>query len=483
MAGDPGRPANDGGSPGESQQQRPGAHTRVLGLVPLACGMRPARSPAAGRLLKVMRHGRRADLVIEAVPERMELKRAVFAELDLACRSDTILATNTSSLSVTALAAGTARPARVAGLHFFNPAPAMKLVEVISTVLTAAGTGEALARLARGLGKTPVQVRDRAGFVVNMLLLPYLNHAVRLLESGHAKREDIDKAATGGLGLPMGPLALLDLIGLDTSLSILEALHAEFGGSRYAPAPLLRSLAEAGLTGRKSGRGFYEYQEKSVPAAPAEGLISNAASPRTPGTVMVIENGAVTLAADLASAITAAGIRVVRHQVAEADLVIVAAEPTRRVLDAALACGRPAHVVGVHPVGQEAAGPRFAELIVTHLTAASAAAAAIALAAKLGVDVVTSRDRPGFLTAAVAYPQLNDAVRMIQDGYATPADIDTAMTLGCGYPRGPLQMLDDIGPAPVFDVLSAMHASSGDPAFAPAPLLAEYAAAGTLFRG
>ena len=265
--------------------------------------------------------------------------------------------------------------------------------------------------------------------------------------------------------------------------ALARALHAEFGGSRYAPAPLLRSLAEAGLTGRKSGRGFYEYQEKSVPAAPAEGLISNAASPRTPGTVMVIENGAVTLAADLASAITAAGIRVVRHQVAEADLVIVAAEPTRRVLDAALACGRPAHVVGVHPVGQEAAGPRFAELIVTHLTAASAAAAAIALAAKLGVDVVTSRDRPGFLTAAVAYPQLNDAVRMIQDGYATPADIDTAMTLGCGYPRGPLQMLDDIGPAPVFDVLSAMHASSGDPAFAPAPLLAEYAAAGTLFRG
>jgi 3-hydroxybutyryl-CoA dehydrogenase len=122
--------------------------------------------------------------------------------------------------------------------------------------------------------------------------------------------------------------------------------------------------------------------------------------------------------------------------VAAADLVIVAAEPTRRVLDAALACGRPAHVVGVHPVGQEAAWPGFAELIVTHLTAASAAAAAAALAAKLGVDAVTSRDRPGFLTAAVAYPQLNDAVRMIQDGYATPADIDTAMTLGCGYRAG-----------------------------------------------
>ncbi len=287
-----------------------------------------------------------ADLVIEAVPERMDLKRAVFAELDLACRPDTILATNTSSLSVTALAAGTQHPARVAGLHFFNPAPVMKLVEVISTVLTAPGTGEALARLAHALGKTPVQVSDRAGFLVNTLLLPYLNHAVRLLETGHANREDIDKAATVGLGLPMGPLALLDLIGLDTSLSILEALQVEFGGSRYSPAPLLRRLAEAGLTGRKSGRGFYAYPGKSVPPAPAADLTDKTESRRPPSTVMVIEDGAVTLAADLASAITAASISVVR-QAAEADLVIVAAQPARRVLDAALACDRPAHVVGI----------------------------------------------------------------------------------------------------------------------------------------
>jgi 3-hydroxybutyryl-CoA dehydrogenase len=439
----------------------------------IVAGVRAADSIAAGVA--------GADLVIEAVPERMDLKRAVFGELDLACRPGTILATNTSSLSVTRLAAGIRHPGRVAGLHFFNPAPVMKLVEVVSTVLTAPGTGEALAGLVRGVGKTPVQVGDRAGFVVNPLLVGYLNHAVGLLEVGHATREDIDKAATCGVGLPMGPLALLDLIGLDTSLSVLEVLQAEFGGSRFAPAPLLRRLAEAGLTGRKSGRGFYHYQEKSVHNAPADEPARSRASP--PATVTLIENGAVTLAADLADTLTAAGIGVVRPPAAEAGLVLVAADPAHRVLDGALASGRPADAVGIHLAGPEAGRPALAELIVTHLTAARAAATAAALAARLGLGAVTARDRPGFLTAALACPHLNDAARMVQDGYATAADIDTAMMLGCGYPRGPLEMLDDLGPAAVLGVLSAMYASSADPAFAPAPLLAEHAAAGTRFRG
>jgi 3-hydroxybutyryl-CoA dehydrogenase len=207
-----------------------------------------------------------ADLVIEAIPERIELKKTLFAQLDEACRADAILATNTSSLSVTEIAGGTRDPARVAGLHFFNPAPVMKLVEVISTVLTSPETAETLARLSRDLGKTPVAVTDRAGFIVNALLLPYLNHAVHLLETAQATREDIDKAATVGLGLPMGPLTLLDLIGLDTCLAILETLQDEFGGTRYVHAPLLRKLCDARLLGRKSGRGFYDYQRKSAAA-------------------------------------------------------------------------------------------------------------------------------------------------------------------------------------------------------------------------
>ena len=419
-----------------------------------------------------------ADLVIEAIPERMDLKRALYAELDEACRADAILATNTSSLSVTEIAGGTRYPARVAGLHFFNPAPVMKLVEVISTVLTSADTTGALALLAGDLGKTAVQVSDRAGFIVNALLVPYLNHAVRLLETGQATREDIDTAATVGLGLPMGPLTLLDLIGLDTSLAVLEVLQAEFGGTRYAPAPLLRKLCDARLFGRKSGRGFYDYRHPA-PAA-AAGDHDPAAAP-VPAEVALI-TGSDGLLDDLASQLTAAGISVVPQPSPGTGLVIVAADPRHRVLDAALAAGHPANVVGIGFTGAADGKPGLTELVLPDITAAGTAAKARALAAQLGLTAVISRDRPGFVTATLAYAQFNDAVRMFQDGYASPADIDTAMMLGCGYPRGPLQMLDDAGPAHVVTVLEAMHAATGDPAFTPVPLLAEYATAGTQFR-
>ena len=417
-----------------------------------------------------------ADLVIEAIPERMDLKRTLFDKLDAACRADAILATNTSSLSITEIAGGTRYPARVAGLHFFNPAPVMKLVEVISTVLTSPETSEALALLARDLGKTPVRVSDRAGFIVNALLVPYLNHAVRLLETAQATREDIDTAATAGLGLPMGPLTLLDLIGLDTSLAVLEVLQAEFGGTRYVPAPLLRKLCDARLFGRKSGRGFYDYRH-STPAAAA----GDHAPVPVPAEVALIKDSD-DLLDELAGQITAAGISVVPQPSARTGLVIVAADPKHRVLDAALAAGHPADVVGIHLTGTGDGKPGLAELVLPDVTAAGTAAEARALAAKVGLHAVISRDRPGFLTEALAYAQFNDAVRMFQDGYASPADIDTAMMLGCGYPRGPLQMLDDAGPANVVDVLDAMHAATGDPAYTPVPLLAEYATAGTRFR-
>ena len=419
-----------------------------------------------------------ADLVIEAIPERMDLKRTLYAQLDEACRADAILATNTSSLSVTEIAGGTRYPARVAGLHFFNPAPVMKLVEVISTVLTSPETTQALALLAGDLGKTPVRVSDRAGFIVNALLVPYLNHAVRLLETAQATREDIDTAATAGLGLPMGPLTLLDLIGLDTSLAVLEVLQAEFGGTRYAPASLLRKLCDARLFGRKSGRGFYDYRHPA-PAA-AAGDHDPAPAPVPAEVALIRDSGG--LLDELASQLTAAGISVAPQPSARTGLVIVAAGPQHRVLDAALAAGHPADVVGIHLTGAGDGKPGLTELVLPDITAAGTAAKARALAARVGLHAVISRDRPGFLTGALACAQFNNAVRMFQDGYASPADIDTAMMLGCGYPRGPLQMLDDAGPAHVVAVLEAMHTATGDPAFTPVPLLAEYATAGTRFR-
>ena len=279
-----------------------------------------------------------ADLVIEVVPELLAIKQQVLVQLDQVCQPDAIIATNTSSLSVTAIAAGTTHPGRVVGMHFFNPAPVMRLVEVITTVLTSPAVGEAVTALARRLGKTPVRVTDRAGFVANALLLPYLNHAARLAGTGYASREDIDVAVAEGIGLPMGPLALLDLIGLDTSLAILEVLRDEFGGTRYVPAPLLRRLAEAGRTGRKSGAGFYDYPAKGSAPAPDSGYGNNADPPPPPGTVTLIDPGrSGDRAAELASLIAAAGINLISDPAHPSDLVIVAVGPEGGVLTAAMA--------------------------------------------------------------------------------------------------------------------------------------------------
>ncbi|HUZ56122.1 MAG TPA: 3-hydroxyacyl-CoA dehydrogenase NAD-binding domain-containing protein [Streptosporangiaceae bacterium] len=434
-----------------------------------------------------------ADLVIEVVPEQLAIKRQILAELDQIGRPDTIIATNTSSLSVTAIAAASARPGRVVGMHFFNPAPMMRLVEVVTTVLTEPAAGQAVTELARRLGKTPVQVTDRAGFVANALLLPYLNHAVRLFETGYATRDDIDLAVTTGIGLPMGPLALLDLIGIDTSLSILEVLDREFGGTRYTPAPLLRRLTDAGRVGRKSGAGLYDYSG----TAPASGFPiaddtapDNADQPPAPGTVTLIDPVAAAdgtasgagagsagphwgRSAELASLIAAAGINVTRNPAQPSDLVIVAIGTEGGVIGPATAAGRTAESVGLH-----LAGPNLAEIVATPVTSAGALAAARALIARLGLRAVRSADRPGLLVGALLYPHLRDAVAMVDHGYATSADVDMAMTLGCGYPRGPIRLLADAGVGTAVEVLRAMHAGYGDPAFAPSPLMTQYAQGG-----
>jgi 3-hydroxybutyryl-CoA dehydrogenase len=200
-----------------------------------------------------------ADLVIEAVPERLELKSQIFTELDGIVRGDAVLASNTSSLPITQLAVQTKRPDRVVGMHFFNPATVLKLVEVVRTVVTDPQVIADVTELARTLGKTPVVVGDRAGFIANGLLFGYLNHAARMFEERYASREDLDAAMRYGCGYPMGPLALLDLIGLDTAYEILDALYRQSRDRRHAPVPLLKQMVTAGLLGRKSGRGFYTY--------------------------------------------------------------------------------------------------------------------------------------------------------------------------------------------------------------------------------
>jgi 3-hydroxybutyryl-CoA dehydrogenase len=253
------------------------------------------------------------DLVVEAVPERLDLKSRIFTELDGILRSDIVLASNTSSLSITQLAVQTKRPDRVIGMHFFNPAPVLKLVEVVRTVVTDPEVISDVTTLAETLGKTPVVVGDRAGFIANGLLFGYLNHAARMFEQRYATREDLDAAMRSGCGYPMGPLALLDLIGLDTAYEILDALYRQSRDRLHAPVPILKQMITAGLLGRKSGRGFYTYagQDSStvVPdaATPPEG--ESGVETRPIGTVGVVGTG--TMATGIVEVLVKGGHEVI----------------------------------------------------------------------------------------------------------------------------------------------------------------------------
>jgi len=222
------------------------ARDQVLGRI---------RRGAAGSALKD------CAIAIEAVPERPDLKKAVLRELDKALPEDAILATNTSSISITELAAATSHPSRVVGMHFMNPVPVMQLVEVVRGLETSAETVNATMEAARAVGKTPVLVEDRPGFVSNRVLLPMINEAIFALHEGVATREAIDTVMKLGMNHPLGPLALADLIGLDVCLDIMEVLHRGFGEDKYRPCPLLRTMVAAGRLGRKAGRGFYEYSD------------------------------------------------------------------------------------------------------------------------------------------------------------------------------------------------------------------------------
>ncbi len=214
------------------------------------------------------------DFVIEAVPEHLDLKSRIFSELDGIVSDDVVLASNTSSLSITELAVRTKRPGKVVGMHFFNPAPVLKLVEVVRTVVTEPDVVGGVTALAEKLGKTPVVIGDRAGFIANGLLFGYLNHAARMYEERYATREDLDAAMRYGCGYPMGPLALLDLIGLDTAYEILDALYRQSRDRLHAPVPVLKQMITAGLLGRKSGRGFYTYAEQD-----SSKVVADAATP------------------------------------------------------------------------------------------------------------------------------------------------------------------------------------------------------------
>lgn len=252
------------------------------------------------------------DLVVEAVPEHLDLKQRIFAELDRICRPDAILATNTSSLSVTEISVATSRPNNVIGIHFFNPAPVMKLVEVVRTVVTAPEVVDDVEALCARLGKVDVTISDRAGFIANALLFGYLNHAVGMFEAHYASREDIDAAMKLGCGLPMGPLALMDLIGLDTAYEILDTMYRRGGRDRrHAPVPLLKQMVTAGLLGRKSGRGFYTYEGPGSPKVIADEQTPTSVGTAADSALTAVRVGAGGAGGELASPAAVAKVGVV----------------------------------------------------------------------------------------------------------------------------------------------------------------------------
>ncbi|MBE8522789.1 3-hydroxyacyl-CoA dehydrogenase family protein [Amycolatopsis sp. H6(2020)] len=252
------------------------------------------------------------DLVIEAIPESLELKADVFAELDKITRPEVVFASNTSSLSITEIGVHTARPGKVVGMHFFNPAPVQKLVEIVKTVVTEPDVVAEVVEFAERLGKVPVVIGDRAGFIANALLFGYLNHAVRMYEQRYATREDLDAAMRFGCGYPMGPLALLDLIGLDTANEILDTMYHQSRNRLHAPAPLLKQMITAGLLGRKTGRGFYTYDAPDSPNVVSDAAATSTVDsvpPRPVARVGVVGTG--TMATGIAEVFAKRGLDVV----------------------------------------------------------------------------------------------------------------------------------------------------------------------------
>lgn len=411
-----------------------------------------------------------AHVIVEAIVERLDVKQPLFAELERITTPDCILATNTSSLSVTSIAAACKSPERVAGFHFFNPVPLMKIVEVIDGVMTAPAVCDALMALAARMGHLGVRAKDTPGFIVNHAGRGFGTEAFAIVREGVADFPSIDRILREAAGFRMGPFELLDLTGLDVSQAVIESIYFQYYEEpRYRPSPLGVQRVAAGLFGRKSGgRGFYQYVDGNQQSPPEPAPPQVNVPP-----VWVGSAGFGSAARELAVKL---GARLESTAQPSADALIVVAplglDATSAATNEGLDPKRTVAIDGFVGLAKRRT------LMTTPVTEARFRDAAHALFAADGVPVTVIRDSLGFVAQRVLAHIVNIGCDIAQQRVATPADIDRAVTLGLGYPKGPLAWGDALGAQHVLAVLQAMHSLSGDPRYRPSPWLRRRVALG-----
>lgn len=389
------------------------------------------------------------SLIVEAIIERLDAKQALFADLEKIVSDDCILASNTSSLSITAIASACKNPQRVAGLHFFNPVPLMKVAELVAGLLTAPQTIETLQDIVRRLGHAPVTAKDTPGFIVNHAGRGYGPEALRLLEEGVADAADIDRILVEQAGFRMGPFELYDLIGLDVSAAVMETLYAQFYQEpRYRPSPLVRSRLEAGLLGRKTGQGFYAYENGQITRLPEPAIPAANSFP------VWTESGLVK---NLLAALAA---RIDEGNAPGPDSLILVAPLGEDASGMAARLGLDAkRLLAIDTLfGLD----KRLVLMTTPATETDYRDAALALLAGGGKPVSVIKDSFGFVSQRVVANIVNIGCDIAQMGIAAPADIDTAVRLGLNYPMGPLAWGDALGPSTILTLLENMQRRSGD---------------------
>lgn len=413
------------------------------------------------------------QLVVEAIVERLDVKKALFAELEGIVAADAVLATNTSSLSVTAIAAGLASPQRFAGYHFFNPVPLMKVVEVIAGLKTDRAVCDGLTAYARQMGHTPVQAGDTPGFIVNHAGRGYNTEALRIVGEGVADFATIDRILRDQVGFKLGPFELMDLTGLDVSHPVMESIYGQYYQEpRYRPSVIAAQRLAGGVIGRKSGEGFYRYTDgkAQVPAEPQVPVVAEM-PPVWVSTRASRRSELLQLLKDLGATIETG-----QSPSAQA-LTIVAPLGFDVTTVAVVERLDPARTVGIDFLIEDAAVKRRV-LATNPATRTDMRDAAHALFARDGKAVSVIRDSAGFVTQRVLATIVNIASDMCQQGVCTPKDLETAVTLGLGYPLGPLAMGDRWGPTNVLEVLFNMQTVYGDTRYRPSPWLRRRGAIG-----